>query len=824
MEESHTVIEGAPTHSTGAIALARGTLLAERYEITRLLGRGGAGVVMQARDRVLGEDIAVKVLRPEHGAEPRWIDRLAREVKLARQIRHANVCRVFDFGQSDGHSFLVMELATSGSLRDELARDEWPDRRLGERLADARAVADGLAAVHAAGILHRDVTPQNVLRMGDGRLVVSDFGLATDADPTASSIHGGTVAYMAPEIARGERASEASDVWALGVIVHEIVFGRRPSWREGRHGSTLAAGDAALGPAELRVLEICQRCTQERARQRPTAVEVGALLSSAAAMAGRAGPRGGRRGRLAVLGAVAVAVVAGASARAFLRARASVAAASLEIPLRGEPASWTVSARVAAIIEGRVHALALLPGGDGVRVTWGDSRLTEDVDLATGARRPAPGPTAPDRPGAPALSPDGSSIAVEGYAAEGRPFVFLGPASPGAQLVPVTAAADPSLASQPRWLAGGRAFVYDADVRNVGVFSLDTNRATILPAFPARPSFTTFKAAVADRVLVAGITDGGESQIAVFSWPAMEIVSRFDLPAFADEWQSRDGHHLIGLAFEHARGAEIVSLDLDTRDARRLGTIAGQQLAALALAEDALVFASFHYGGDIWIDDAAGGRLVTKDLHAKEMARGGGRVLASVERGGVFRVVELDVAGHELGVLSPGPRDEAPSILPDGRVWTYVRRAGDAPGLYRCRFGGACGRISEAVLQYATVSPDGARVAYVDPLPQGLRARIVPLGGGPARDVGDASSYCRPVWSSARTLWISRRAGGAPEWIEVDVGDAGGAAPDARPTGRTLRGARDCSDGLPDPAAPMRDGAKIVIDWRSELRVQPMPR
>jgi hypothetical protein len=831
VEESHTVIEGAPSQSSGAIPLARGTVLAARYEITRLLGRGGAGVVVQARDRVLGEDVAVKVLRPEHGAEPRWIDRLAREVKLARQIRHTNVCRVFDFGQADGHAFLVMELATAGSLRDELARERWPERTLDERLSDARAVADGLAAVHDAGILHRDVTPQNVLRMADGRLVVSDFGLATDADPTASSIHGGTVAYMAPEIARGDRASEASDVWALGVIVHEIIFGRRPSWREGRRGSILAVAEDALAPTERRVVELCQRCTRERGRQRPTAAEVGTILSGAAAIPEPATQL--RRRRWRVLATAVVALAAAASVRQLSRARPSLGAPPalgaplLAIALQGEPASWAASSRVVTTVEGRIHAISPLPGGGRLRVTWGDARRTEDVDLATGARTPSLMPAAPDRPGAPALSPDGAAVAVEGYAAEGRPFVFLGLSSPGARLVPVTAAADPSLASQPRWLAAGRAFVYDADVRNVGVFSLDTNRATILPAFPAEPSFTTFKAAVADRILVARITDGGTSQIALFSWPAMEIVSRFDLPAFAVEWQSRDGNQLLGLAFEHGRGSEIVELDARAREARRLGLVANQHLAALALAGDALVFASFHYGGDVWVDDGAGGRLVTKDLGAKEMARAGGHVLASVERCGEFRIVELDDDGRERGVLSAGPRDEAPSILPDGRVWTYVRRAGAAPGFYRCRFGGACARISEAVMQYATVSPDGARVAYVDPQPQGCRARVVALAGGEARDVGDAGSYCRPVWSSARTLWISRRAGGTPEWVELDVGPAeprAASAPAIVPTGRTLRGGRDCSDGLPDPAGPTRDGAKIVVDWRSELRVQPIPR
>jgi hypothetical protein len=821
-DESHTVIESGAGGASGApVELARGTILAGRYEIRRLLGRGGVGVVVQAHDRALGEDVAVKVLRPEHGAEARWIDRLAREVKLARQIRHANVCRVFDFGQADGHAFLVMELA-AGSLRDELAREAPAARPLEARLADVCAVTEGLAAVHAAGIVHRDVTPQNVLRMTDGRLVVSDFGLATDADPTASSIHGGTVAYMAPEIARGEHATLASDIWALGVIVHEIVFGARPAWREGRFGSTMtSAANRVHCATERRIIDVCQRCTHLRGRQRPSAAEVAALVARAVER-DDAGARVARRRRLPVAAGLVLALsVAALGARRLPGAsRLPVAqASSLALDLTGEPADWTREARVLATLDGRVLAISALPGGARARVSWGEPRRTEDVDLVTGARVPAPSPSLPERAGPPAIAPDGSAVAVEGYAAGGRPFIFLGGADAGARLVAVSAAADPTLASEPRWLAGSRAFVYDADPRNVGVFSLDVNRATILPSFDARPSFTTFKAAVFDRILIARMTDGGGvSQIALFTWPTMEIAARFDLPAFAMEWQSGDGRHLIALANERGFGGEVVTVDAEARRARRVGRFPGQVLRSLALMGQTVVFASYRYGGDLWLDDGRGGRVVTRDLGGREVARGFGHVLVSSMRDGLERIVELDDAGHVRGALTTGPRDEAPSILPDGKTWTYLRRAGDAPGLYRCAFGGSCARVSDVVMPYATVSPDGRRVAYVDPAARGPRALLVDLAGGAPRDVGDASSYCRPVWSSARTLWISRRAEGTPEWVEVDVD-----APEARPTGRTLRGARDCSDGLPDPTGPTRDGAKIVVDWRAELRVHAAP-
>jgi len=146
-------------------------------------------------------------LRPEYAQDPRWTERLAHEVKLARTIGDPNVCRVFDFEQAHGYAFITMELATGGTLRDALAsNDSAVARSAGERIADATAVIGGLAAIHAAGIVHRDVTPQNVLRMNDGRLVVSDFGLASAVSGTTTSIQGGTVGYMAPEVLRGERA------------------------------------------------------------------------------------------------------------------------------------------------------------------------------------------------------------------------------------------------------------------------------------------------------------------------------------------------------------------------------------------------------------------------------------------------------------------------------------------------------------------------------------------------------------------------------------------------------------------------------------------
>jgi eukaryotic-like serine/threonine-protein kinase len=261
------------------VGLAAGAVLASRYQIEATIGDGGSGQVFRAWDRVLGEPIALKILRPDRAREGTWIKRLAREVRVARAIRHANVCRVFDLGTADGHWFVSMELATGGTLRDTL-RAGGP-RSLEERVVDARAICAGLAAIHLVGITHRDVTPQNVLRMADGRLVLSDFGLAIEGADT--TIEGGTPRYMPPETAMGQRSDQRSDVWQFGSILHELLYERRPEWDNGGKGIVLRLPAAPAASAfEERLGRLCRDCLAQNPADRPAnAVEVAARMAEA---------------------------------------------------------------------------------------------------------------------------------------------------------------------------------------------------------------------------------------------------------------------------------------------------------------------------------------------------------------------------------------------------------------------------------------------------------------------------------------------------------------------------------------------------------------
>ena len=297
-EDEHTVTTGAvQRRDTPLVSLDAGAVLDARYQIEAVIGEGGSGKVFRAWDRVLGEPVAVKILHPERAAEKSWIKRLAREVKVARAIRHPNVCRVFDLGRADGHWFVTMELAAGGNLRAMLrdggagGSEKKPLRPLAERLVDARALCAGLAAIHAVGIVHRDVTPQNVLRMTDGRLVISDFGLAIESDDN-TTVHGGTPAYMPPEAVMGGRSDLRSDVWQLGAILHELLFGSRPQFTRTDGEMTLTwPSSADATPVEEELARLCRDCLAPDPALRPaTAVAVVGRLAAAEAARPRSWP------------------------------------------------------------------------------------------------------------------------------------------------------------------------------------------------------------------------------------------------------------------------------------------------------------------------------------------------------------------------------------------------------------------------------------------------------------------------------------------------------------------------------------------------------
>ncbi len=204
-----------------------GTLLGGRYRIIGLLGRGGMGEVYRATDLTLGQSVALKFLPAEAAGNDRLLERFAGEVRVARQVSHPNVCRVYDLGEVDGAPFISMEYVDGEDLASLLPR-------IGRLPADkaietARKICAGLAAAHDRGIIHRDLKPQNIMMNKRGEVVIMDFGLAAIADQlSGAEARNGTPAYMAPEQLKGAEVTSRSDIYALGLVLYELFTGKRP--------------------------------------------------------------------------------------------------------------------------------------------------------------------------------------------------------------------------------------------------------------------------------------------------------------------------------------------------------------------------------------------------------------------------------------------------------------------------------------------------------------------------------------------------------------------------------------------------------------------
>jgi len=282
------------------------TTLAGRYEIVDILGKGGMGAVYLAIDSALaGKPVALKVVAHE-AADDGDLDQLRREVLLAQQVTHRNVCRIYDLERLDGRWMIKMECISGETLGQRLEAGRLP---IGNALTIGRQIAAGLAAAHAEGVIHRDLKPGNVmLENGTGRVVVMDFGIARAAGDAPTSDGAGTPAYMAPEQARGEAIDARADVYALGCVLYSMIIGE----------------DVFPAPSpEIAVLrQMTDPAPDPRNRRPEVPPWLGrAILSmlakdplarpkdAAAAERLLAGPKAKRRG-LAIVAAVAVAAIA----------------------------------------------------------------------------------------------------------------------------------------------------------------------------------------------------------------------------------------------------------------------------------------------------------------------------------------------------------------------------------------------------------------------------------------------------------------------------------------------------------------------------------
>jgi serine/threonine-protein kinase len=307
-------------------SLVPGTLLSRRYRLLDRIGVGGMSVIWRANDEMLDRGVAVKVLAADLAADSRYRDLVRTEARAAAGLVHPHVTTTYDYGEAvnaDGAvtAYVVMELLEGEPLSARLTAGQlpWP-----EALRTCTEVAEALAAAHRHGIVHRDVTADNVMLTPTGAKVL-DFGIATtigaaDEDTDGSTF--GTPAYVAPERLDGRRAKPATDTYALGVLLFETLTGDPPypadTWEElaaTRRDDPPLPVVAGL-PAEVAIL--CQRCLAVEPRERPTANQVAWTLRRHLPGSGARSPAQRRLGRALVAAGVAVSLALGALVGATL--------------------------------------------------------------------------------------------------------------------------------------------------------------------------------------------------------------------------------------------------------------------------------------------------------------------------------------------------------------------------------------------------------------------------------------------------------------------------------------------------------------------------
>lgn len=210
-------------------ALARGELLAGRFEILAVIGSGGMGIVYKAHDRSLEEDVALKVLRPEFASTREAARRFMSEIKLARRVSDRHVCRIHEFGEDGGLRYICMELIDGVNLK-QLVQDHGALATEDAYEAGVQ-IADGLAAIHEAGVIHRDLKTPNIMRDARGIVRLMDFGIARGEGSLDLTVAGqvmGTPEYMSPEQALGYKLDLRTDIYSLGIVVYELFTGHVP--------------------------------------------------------------------------------------------------------------------------------------------------------------------------------------------------------------------------------------------------------------------------------------------------------------------------------------------------------------------------------------------------------------------------------------------------------------------------------------------------------------------------------------------------------------------------------------------------------------------
>ncbi|AZS42488.1 Serine/threonine-protein kinase PknA [Microbacterium oleivorans] len=289
----------------------QGVSFGGRYELDSRIAIGGMGEVWEATDHVIGRTVAIKILKDEYMGDPGFLERFRAEARHAALVNHEGIASVFDYGEENGSAFLVMELVPGEALSTVLEREG--ALSTDKTLDIVAQTASALQAAHAAGLVHRDIKPGNLLITPDGRVKITDFGIARIADQVPLTATGqvmGTVQYLSPEQASGHAASPSTDIYSLGIVAYELLAGRRPFTGESQVAIAMAQINDTPPPLPDTVSEPVQRLVMSMIAKKPD--DRPASTSAVARAAGAL-----RRGDVAGAAAIVPAIAGAASPDAF---------------------------------------------------------------------------------------------------------------------------------------------------------------------------------------------------------------------------------------------------------------------------------------------------------------------------------------------------------------------------------------------------------------------------------------------------------------------------------------------------------------------------
>lgn len=340
-----------------------------RYQLSSRIAIGGMGEVWQATDLVIGRTVAIKILKDEYLGDPGFLERFRAEARHAALVNHEGIANVFDYGEEDGSAYLVMELVPGEALSTVLEREKVLST---DRALDIVAqTASALQAAHSAGLVHRDIKPGNLLITPDGRVKITDFGIARIADQVPLTATGqvmGTVQYLSPEQASGHAASPSTDIYSLGIVAYEALAGRRPFTGESQVAIAMAHINDAPPDLPVTVSEPVRNLVYSCIAKRPDDRPATAAHLARAAQALRRGDIAGAAAAVPGVAAGAVALEsASTAATRVLPSSPGGTATATDATRRRSPWMWPLVAIVsllAVALIAIVIVIAVQPEGE----------------------------------------------------------------------------------------------------------------------------------------------------------------------------------------------------------------------------------------------------------------------------------------------------------------------------------------------------------------------------------------------------------------------------------------------------------------------------